>query len=71
MGPLIKAYPLAEDGTPMPRTKSAVERVKRFYEKLGFERAGGEFMIKDASLCVGPRKRHPPIPAHPRTQQVL
>ena len=67
----LKAYPLAEDGSPMPRTKSAIERVKRFYEKLGFERAGGEFMIKDASLCVGPRKRHPPIPLRPQTPRAL
>ena len=58
----LKAYPLAEDGTPLRRTPSAIERVKHFYERLGFQRARGEFMVKDASLCAPARKRHRPRP---------
>ncbi|MCP4993819.1 MAG: GNAT family N-acetyltransferase [Gammaproteobacteria bacterium] len=52
----LKAFPISQDvGVAMP--ESDIERVKHFYEKLGFERVGGEFMIKDARQCYSMKKR--------------
>jgi hypothetical protein len=31
--------------------------VKRFYERLGFLAAGGDFMVKDARHCDAMKKR--------------
>jgi len=52
----LKAFPLADEyGEPTPPEK--IQRVKHFYEQLGFEHVGGEFMAKDARLCEAIKKR--------------
>lgn len=52
----LKAFPLSpEYGKRMPETD--VERVKQFYERLGFTHIGGEFMVKQANLCDTIKKR--------------
>lgn len=52
----LKAFPLSEEyGQKVPDEN--VERVKRFYERLGFTHIGGEFMVKQANLCDSIRKR--------------
>ncbi|AKH19456.1 GNAT family N-acetyltransferase [Sedimenticola thiotaurini] len=52
----LKAFPLSpEYGKPVP--PADVERVKRFYERLGFVHIGGEFMVKQANLCDNIKKR--------------
>ncbi|MCW8908008.1 MAG: GNAT family N-acetyltransferase [Sedimenticola sp.] len=52
----LKAFPLSEEyGRKVP--EESVERVKRFYERLGFTHIGGEFMVKQANLCDSIRKR--------------
>ena len=55
----LKAFPLEEEviNNNTPKTRTEISRVKHFYEKLGFEHAGGEFMKKDARNCLGPRRR--------------
>lgn len=52
----LKAFPLSDDYG-QARDPAEVRRVKRFYEKLGFEHAGKDFMIKDASECYVMQKR--------------
>ncbi|MGA7980407.1 MAG: GNAT family N-acetyltransferase [Chromatiaceae bacterium] len=52
----LKALPLREDHARVS-TDEEVERVKRFYEQIGFERAGGDYMIKDARHCEAMKKR--------------
>jgi len=52
----LKALPLRED----PASRASAEDVagvKRFYERNGFERAGGEYMVKDARRCEAMKKR--------------
>jgi len=52
----LKAFPLSpEYGKRVP--EADVERVKRFYERLGFTHIGGEFMVKQANLCDTIKKR--------------
>lgn len=52
----LKAFPLADEfGQPTDPEK--IKRIKHFYEQLGFEHVGGEFMTKDARLCEAMRKR--------------
>ncbi|WP_428606996.1 GNAT family N-acetyltransferase [Sedimenticola sp.] len=52
----LKAFPLSpEYGKRVP--EADVERVKRFYERLGFAHIGGEFMVKQANLCDTIKKR--------------
>ncbi|MCG6887086.1 MAG: GNAT family N-acetyltransferase [Proteobacteria bacterium] len=52
----LKAFPLADE-----LGKSAepayIARVKRFYERNGFQHTEGEFMVKDARLCEAVKKR--------------
>lgn len=67
----LKAFPLSpEYGEPV--SPADVERVKRFYEQLGFTHIGGEFMVKQANLCDTIRKRlawrkdHPVKPVRDR-----
>lgn len=52
----LKAFPLSPKyGEPV--RPDEVEKVKRFYEHLGFTRVGGEFMVKQANLCDTIKKR--------------
>ncbi len=52
----LKAFPLADEyGQPTDPEK--IKRIKHFYEQLGFQHVGGEFMTKDARLCEAMRKR--------------
>jgi len=55
----LKAFPLAGDpaNDHTPNSEAAIARIKHFYEKLGFQHAGGEFMKKDARNCLGPKRR--------------
>jgi GNAT superfamily N-acetyltransferase len=52
----LKALPLRVDHT-QTSTREEVERVKRFYERLGFQPAGGDYMVKDARHCDAMKKR--------------
>jgi GNAT superfamily N-acetyltransferase len=62
----LKAFPLADEtiNDNATRTHTEIARVKHFYEKLGFQHAGGEFMKKDARDCPGPRRRLTPQKSH-------
>ena len=62
----LKAFPLADEtiNDNATRTYTEIARVKHFYEKLGFQHAGGEFMKKDARNCLGPRRRLTPQKSH-------
>jgi ribosomal protein S18 acetylase RimI-like enzyme len=52
----LKAFPLSpEYGKRVPEVN--VQRVKQFYERLGFTHIGGEFMVKQANLCDTIKKR--------------
>jgi GNAT superfamily N-acetyltransferase len=52
----LKAFPIADEyGEPIEPEK--IKRIKHFYEQLGFEHVGGEFMAKDARLCEAIKKR--------------
>lgn len=52
----LKAFPLSDEyGQPTDPEK--IKRIKHFYEQLGFEHVGGEFMAKDARLCEAMKKR--------------
>jgi len=55
----LKAFPLADEpiNDNTSRSHTEIARIKHFYEKLGFQHAGGEFMKKDARNCLGPRRR--------------
>lgn len=52
----LKAFPLNEAGEPT-RDPAMIDQVKHFYERLGFDRVEGEFMIKDARLCEAMKKK--------------
>jgi len=52
----LKAFPL-KDEHDRPTDPDKIKRIKHFYEKLGFEHVGGEFMAKDARLCEAMKKR--------------
>jgi GNAT superfamily N-acetyltransferase len=52
----LKAYPIREDLTGRARADE-IARVKHFYQRLGFETASGEFMVKDARRCEAIKKR--------------
>ncbi|HHJ20875.1 MAG TPA: N-acetyltransferase [Gammaproteobacteria bacterium] len=52
----LKAFPLSDDYG-RARDEVEIQRVKHFYEKLGFEHAGKDFMLKDASQCHVMQKR--------------
>ncbi len=52
----LKAFPLAEQlGKPVDEDEIA--KVQGFYAKHGFQPAGGDFMVKDARLCVAMKRR--------------
>lgn len=52
----LKAFPLSDEhGRPTP--DESIQRVKHFYERLGFSHMGGEFMVKPANDCDAVRKR--------------
>jgi GNAT superfamily N-acetyltransferase len=52
----LKAFPLSDEyGREVPRKE--IDLVKRFYERLGFVHAGGDFMVKEANLCETVKKR--------------
>lgn len=53
----LKAYPIPDDPDAISDinrsfTQEEVEKVKRFYGHLGFQKTSGEFMIKDARTCL-------------------
>lgn len=52
----LKAFPLADGSEPV-RAQAEIDQVKHFYERLGFDRVEGEFMIKDARLCEAMKKK--------------
>ncbi len=52
----LKAFPLSREYGKRVAA-DAVERVKQFYERLGFSHIGGEFMVKQANLCDTIKKR--------------
>jgi GNAT superfamily N-acetyltransferase len=52
----LKAFPLASDYSQATSSED-IKRIKHFYEQLGFEHVGGEFMTKDARLCEAIKKR--------------
>ena len=62
----LKAFPLVDETIIDNATRTTVEiaRVRHFYEKLGFQHAGGEFMKKDTRDCPGPRRRLTPQKSH-------
>ena len=62
----LKAFPLTDKtiNDNASRTYTEIARVKHFYEKLGFQHAGGEFMKKEARNCLGPRRRLTPQKSH-------
>lgn len=52
----LKAFPLSREyGS--DRRPEDIERVKHFYERLGFVRGPQEYMLKDASQCKSAIKR--------------
>ena len=54
----LKAFPISnEPGS--GRSDAEIERVKHFYERLGFAHGVGEFMVKNAALCKSTAK--PPM----------
>jgi len=52
----LKAYPIREDPTGRA-SEDEIARVKHFYERIGFETASGQFMVKDARRCEAMKKR--------------
>ena len=57
----LKAFPIPDnpdeiDSHEVPRTPEEIEKVKQFYQHLGFERVEDDFMIKDARTCLS--KKH-------------
>ncbi|MCW9012402.1 MAG: GNAT family N-acetyltransferase [Gammaproteobacteria bacterium] len=57
----LKAYPIPDDPDAViddvePKTPAEIEKVKKFYEHLGFERVEDDYMIKDARTCLS--KKH-------------
>jgi len=52
----LKAFPLSRNYGE-DRSKEAIERIKHFYERLGYVRGPQEYMLKDASQCKPAIKR--------------
>jgi GNAT superfamily N-acetyltransferase len=52
----LKAFPLTDEYGKHTEPEE-IQRIKHFYEQLGFEHVGGEFMAKDARLCEAMKKR--------------
>lgn len=52
----LKAHPIRQDPT-SHASEDEIARVKHFYERMGFETASGEFMVKDARRCEAMKKR--------------
>lgn len=52
----LKAYPLSKDYGSERRPED-IERVRHFYERLGFARGPSDYMLKDASQCKSAIKR--------------
>ena len=46
----LKAFPIS-NAPGSGRSNAEIQRVKHFYERLGFSRGAGEFMVKNAALC--------------------
>ena len=46
----LKAFPISNE-VGSRRSTGEIERVKHFYERLGFSFGHGEFMVKNAALC--------------------
>ncbi|HHH40192.1 MAG TPA: N-acetyltransferase [Sedimenticola sp.] len=52
----LKALPIREDPA-HTASEAQIARVKRFYERNGFEHAGKDYMVKDARRCEAIKKR--------------
>lgn len=52
----LKALPLRDDHA-RASSPDEVARVKRFYQRHGFDHAGEEYMVKDARRCEAIKKR--------------
>ncbi len=52
----LKAYPLSRNYGEQRRPDD-IQRVKQFYERLGFRHIGSDFMVKDGRECGAMRKR--------------
>jgi len=52
----LKAHPIRQEPSGHASAEE-IERVKHFYERMGFETASGEFMVKDARRCEAMKKR--------------
>jgi len=46
----LKAFPISNQPG-VGRSDAEIQRVKHFYERLGFAHGAGEFMVKNAALC--------------------
>jgi len=46
----LKAFPISNE-IGSGRSDAEIQRVKHFYERLGFAHVAGEFMVKNAALC--------------------
>ena len=52
----LKAFPLSDDYG-RKRSIEEIERLRKFYHKLGFVHAGKHFFEKDGNQCAAPKKR--------------
>ena len=65
----LKAYPIVRHEDDII-TAQDIERVHRFYERLGFQRFGTHFMVKDTRSCDTLRKRRMARPPVARRSEV-
>ena len=52
----LKAFPLTDDYG-RKRSPEEIQRLRNFYQKLGFTHAGKHFYEKDGNQCIVPKKR--------------